>query len=264
MRKTFLISIAALCAVASQASVWTSGFETQDFSEWDGLATGESEVPTIDGSVFHSGSFSASVPGTNVDGGSGLNSYYKNIGALSADQTTVLTFWMKLGAASGNNRQYSELRSYSGDAFGTGSLDQLLAIGAYNGATNSIDGNGTVTTASNVNKWQARVALGGGYANGGWFVLDQAANRTLEWTRFDIVASSSSIGFYVDGTLGTAVELSRGGTWTADSVVLGSRLTSAGNSANFDDFEVDSVPEPATMVVLAGLGLAALRRRRSA
>ncbi len=251
-----------VAAAGAHAQIWTSGFETQDFSEWTGLASAAADQPTIDSTYAHSGTFSALSPGAGAP-----NGYYKNIGAVDAALTTTLTFYMSLESLSPNSRHYSELRSYAGDAFATGALEQLIAVGAYNATTNVIDSSGNVTTGSSTAKWQARLAFGGGYANGGWFQLDQAADRTTDWTRFDIVVSPTEVQFYVDGVAGLATALSRGGdSWTADSVVMGSRLTSSGGwRANFDDFSVDAVPEPASMVVLAGVAaLVARRKRRSA
>lgn len=260
------IVVLALGVVASSSfgAIWTSGFETQDFSEWTGLTSTESEVQTIDSTQFNSGSFSALSPGANVDGTSSLNRTFANIGAIDANQTIRLSFWMKLNAANAGNRHYAEIRSYSGEAYNTGAFEQLIAVGAFNGATNVIDGNGGIVTGSNTGKWQARLAFGG-YANGGWFQLNQAANRTTNWTKFEIEIAQSGVQFFVDGQAGLATALTRGGaTWTADSVIMGSGLTSAGVTANFDDFSVDAVPEPASLLVLAGVGALAARRRRKA
>lgn len=251
-----------LLAGSSFGAIWTSGFETQDFSEWTGLTSAESEVQTIDSTQFQSGAFSALSPGTNIDGGTALNRYFANTGAIDAAQTFKLSFWMKLNAANAGNRHYAEIRSYAGEAYNTGALDQLIAVGAYNGATNIIDGAGAVTAGSNTGKWQARLAFGG-YANAGWFQLNQAANRTTNWTKFEIEVAQSGVQVYVDGVAGLSSALTRGGaTWTADSIIMGSGLTSAGQTANFDNFSVDAVPEPASMLVLAGVGAMIARRRR--
>lgn len=264
MKRILLLTFAIATVSGAQAmSVFSDGFESGDFSNWTGTTTpAEPEKPFVQNNVVHTGNWAAGVSGTNTGGGSGLDRQYVSFAPVAASDDLTLTFWMKLDAASGNNRHYMELRSYVGDVFG-GTLDQLIAVGAYNGVTNAVDGSGGITTASNTNKWQMRLAFSG-YANSGWFVLDQAANRTTEWTRFDLNVTTAGVNVYVDGVLGNASALSRGNstTWTADTLVLGSGLTSVGNNGYFDDINLEAVPEPATMVAL-GLGAAALMRKRS-
>lgn len=264
MKRILLLTFAiATVSSANATMVFSDGFESGDFSNWSGTTTpAEPEKPFVQNSVVHSGNFAAGSGGTNTGGGSGLDRQYVSFAPIAAGDSLKFSFWMKLDAASGNNRQYMELRSYEADVFG-GTLDQLIAVGAYNGVTNAVDGSGGITTASNTNKWQMRLALSG-YANAGWFVLDQAANRTTDWTRFDLYVTSAGVNVFVDGALGTASALSRGTstTWTADTIVLGSGLTSAGVTGYYDDVSLEAVPEPATMVAI-GLGAAALIRRRS-
>ncbi|QYK52239.1 MAG: PEP-CTERM sorting domain-containing protein [Fimbriimonadaceae bacterium] len=265
MKRILLLTFAIAAVSGAQAvPIFSDGFESGDFSNWTGtVSPSEPEKPFIQNSVVHTGNFAASVPGANTGGvATVLDRQYVSFAPIAATDDINLTFWMKLDAASGNHRHYMELRSYANDVFG-GSLDQIIAVGAFNSTTNSIDGNGVVTTSTNTSKWQVRVGLSG-YANNGWFVLDQAANRTTDWTRFELKVTTSGINVYVDGVLGNASAYNRGNstTWTADSLVMGSGLTSASINANFDDINLEAVPEPATMVAL-GFGAAALMRKRS-
>lgn len=258
MKKLVLASAILGCAVASQAAlvVFEDGFESGDFSKWSLI--GSTDVSSIVTDPVYAGQYAAKMasPATSGPG------RYANITPIVGSEPVTLEFYMKLGAMNANNRHYFEIRSYSGDAYGVGTLEQLIAIGAYNGTTNVIDGNGNVTTGTNTLKWQARTAFAS-YANNGWFQLDLAPNRTTDWTHFKIEIMPTTIQFYVNGIAGLAKPINRGGQYSLDSIVFSSRLTSAGVEAYFDNVMVTAVPEPTTVLGLAaGIGALALRRRR--
>lgn len=257
MKKLLLASFALSCAVASQAIVvFEDGFETGDFSNW-GLI-GSTDVSSIVTSPVYSGQYAAKMASGATNG----FGRYANITPIVGNEPITLEFYMKLGAMNTGNRHYFEIRSYSGDGYGSGTLEQLIAVGAYNATTNVIDANGNVSVATNTLKWQARTAYGG-YANNGWFQLDQAANRTTEWTHFKVEISQTTLQVYVDGVAGLATPINRGGQYSLDCLVFSSRLTSAGVDAYFDNVKVTAVPEPMTLIGLgAGLGALVLRRRK--
>lgn len=247
MKKLLVLALVASVAGAQAIDLFQDGFETGDFSKWTAAAgTGTTSVQTTE---VHSGAFAAQVSGTVASG------RYGNLSrAEIAGETIEFTFWMKLGAASGNNRHYNEIRSYAGDSYLSGSLEQLYAIGTWNAAT--------VNTYSSA-KWQARVAFNrtGGPTIAGWYTLADGPNRTTDWTKFTIKLSPTTVEFYVNDVLGLAA-MDRGNTGSIDSVILGSRLTTAGGLDSFhDDILVTAVPEPASIAAL-GLGACALLRRR--
>jgi len=267
MKKLILASAVLGCSVVSQAAVvFQDGFETGDFSKWDGITGTGSDPGTIVTTPVYQGTYAAQMNGSTTSGV--VNGRYKAVTPLAISETITFDFYMKLTNVSGNNRHYCEIRSYTNDTFG-GTLDALMAVGAYNAKTSKIDASGVVTydstgsTTTNLSKWQVRNAFAG-YTNG-WFVLDQAPNRTLEWTHFEMVLTPTSLQVYVNGVAGLATPIARG-VGTIDSVVLGSRLSSTGNyNAYFDDIKLSTaaVPEPMTLIgLITGLGALVARRRK--
>ncbi len=177
--------------------------------------------------------------------------HYRNFGAEitpSDAEPLWAEFWMTVPEANNNARQYCEIRAYHDGGYGQGALDELYAIGLYNGIANP------------GNNFQARVAFGGP----NWINLDLpgAPTRTPGWHKFGIeVRGAGVINFYVDGILsGTATDTSPN---ALDDFILGSGLTSnpaAPQSSYYDDILVQVVPEPAALGLLA-LGLLLVRRR---
>jgi hypothetical protein len=135
----------------------------------------------------------------------------------------------------GQTRWFGELRGYAGGGFGSGGLQQLLAIGRY-GVT---FGTGTGFLAGeNVNtlNYQGRVLSG---ANSGIFNL--FVLRSVGWHKFDIevAGDGTTVNFYVDNTLGRSIPAATAAT--IDSVVIGSIAAgTTSGEACFDDLSIDS------------------------
>lgn len=172
---------------------------------------------------------------------------YRNIGAKITGRGRF-SFWLYDGS---QTRAFAEVRSYTGNAFNYGSLQQLLAAGKYNTVTlpgETYDGT----------KYQGRIASG---PNAGWFNLNApgAPSRSTGWHKFEIerLADSSTVNWYVDGVLARSFTGLTSPGW--DSVVIGS--VGAGSTAGeawFDDLLVEYydppviVSSPATRTNAAG------------
>lgn len=146
------------------------------------------------------------------------------------------------------SRHFVELRGYSGNAYGSGGLENIIGLGLNNASSPD-----TYSTLY----FQARVFLGGD-----WYTLDAnvgAPQRSTGWHTLMAQISDSAVEFYVDGFLAETVARPNGLGF--DSVVLGSDLTAGGNTVWVDNVRVETVPEPVSAALLLLGGTLAWRRR---
>ena len=127
--------------------------------------------------------------------GNSLGKYYRNLGGDfngtdAAPLTMQFDFWLDSAGAPGwsGARHVCEIRGYSGNAYASGTLENLLAIGMYNSSSDTFS-----TT-----RYQGRVLNGVA-----WQTLDEgsAPSRAAGWHQLKIVVRTSQILFYVDGIL---------------------------------------------------------------
>ena len=128
-------------------------------------------------------------------------------------------------------RHYVELRGYSGNVYGSGDLESLLAIGLYNNSDDLFQ----------TEYHQGRVSGGVG-----WITLDEeelAPLRSPGWHSMEIWVWGTSIEFWVDGEL-SEVEArpQQPNPPGFDCVVLGSDLTANGHDLWIDNLVIIGSP----------------------
>lgn len=260
LRNVFLLAGSAALLVAGTASAAL----IDDFESYADQAAFEAAWPRI-----YSGSTMSLLQGFGYDPGgtdplpqsvhgvAGANSTtrnYRNLDSFTAYQGTdtnpvKFEFWLfdqdpSLPGGTGP-RNFNEVRAYTGDGYGQGSLQGIIAMGLYN-------------SPAPVSNLHARVYWGGLSA---WYALNSP--RKAGWTKMTALVKSTQVEFYVDDVLDTTVTFTDPAkNYVMDCAVLGSGLTSVGYDVAFDNFEVSVIPEPATLVLLAAGGIL-LRRRRA-
>lgn len=253
MRKLFALGVVALVVSAASASILDEPFNYADNAALNAVWNAGSSNPDYHLDTTFGNpepSYAMPSPAGNYQGrlarnlGGGFDGTDANPLVMSYDfylaDAGEGTFWN--GA-----RHYVELRGYEGDAYGSGGLNNLIAMGVNNGSDD----------AYSELFYQGRVTYGSN-----WNTLDEeatAVGRAIGWHNMEIMITTSEVRFSVDGFL-CEIEARPNG-FTFDSVVLGADLTAAGHDAWVDNLLVDIVPEPASLTLLALGGLALIRRR---
>ncbi len=220
-------------------------------------ANGSSMTLTSGGGLNGSGAVQGAAAANNqMRNARNLESFSDYVGTETAP--VKFEFWLfdsdPTSTAGVGARNFNELRAYAGDgvpAYGTGSLQGIIAMGLYNSPVSS-------------RNFHARIYYGGVNA---WFNLNTP--RSAGWHKMTSLIGDSSIKFYIDDAFDSSVALADAAkVYTFDGVVLGSGLTSAGYSVPFDDLSVSKIepvlaqtPEPMTVIML-GTGAIILRQRR--
>jgi len=163
---------------------------------------------------------------------------YRNLGAWTGSDASPLELEVMIDLDDATDywtRQFIELRDYSEDAYGAGSLDEIVAIGCNS------------TSVPDTSKYAGRVLYG---PTAGWFSYNTP--KSDEWIRLTTRIKTSTVEFYVDGVLDTVRSITAGRSF--DCIVIGSGLTSR-QDVWFDHLKISIVPEPATLLFLAAGGL---------
>lgn len=235
-----LLAVGVILAFASTASagvVWFDDFDSYaDQAAFDAVYTQiYPAVPLLlDQTMGYSDGQSVNPLGPN-------NNYerraYMNLGAEFAgtdEDPLVFEFMMHVNDATDWwTREYIELRGYTGEGYGDGDLEELIALGCTSSGVNTDLYNARVLTGLN------------------WF--DTTTAKVADWVLLTAEIKTDTVDIFVNGAFNASSPRAPGITF--DSVVLGSGLSSR------VDVHFDGVPEPATLSLLALSGLALLRRR---
>lgn len=231
MKKSMTIAALLAVAGASQAEIlFSDDFESGGFASWVRQST--STIPaSVNGDQFVSGSKSAFFP-TATAGNVVTDRYSANLSRPenAGLETMRFSFWMYDTVATGGGRMYLELRSYSGDGYLLGTLEQLYAAGKNNATTYP----GDVYAGG---RYQGRVAFG---TTTGWFNFTNTTPRSIGWHRFEVQVCPDSVKWFIDGVF--ARKTDRGNAGSLDCVVMGSNLGSDNHNSYYDDVKVQAHP----------------------
>ena len=170
-----------------------------------------------------------------------------------------------------DSTQTANLRQFATIRDNAPALAQLVALGAYNDTTLTMNRyTGLSATAADLNTYYAcRVAFAPGP---NWFILNGPGTptRSTGWHQLEAVFKDTTVEFFVDGVKAlsglTTSYASAAGAITFDRVTVGSGLSSANGVGYYDDVMVQVIPEPSSigLSLLGGVGLFFLRmiRRR--
>jgi hypothetical protein len=164
-------------------------------------------------------------------------------------------FYDPTGPGNSNYRDYVALGYYN-SANGTGGLDYPSSSGGNlnpGGSLQRLSLGASNPTGFDNTKYQARVVgAADGTASGQWF---NVGTRSVGWHEGTITlgapnGASTLVSFFIDGAdvLDHAIMTSNGANVIEANAGFGSTV------ANYDDFNLSTVPEPAT-IALAGAGL---------
>lgn len=262
--KTLALAVAVLAistfgALAQYTYIWSDNFDSYaDQTALDAVYT--QLYPAV---PMMLDTTKSSSPAQSITGGQHANSerrMYLNLpgGPVAGSDANPLMVQFKVDtdAAGWWTREYIELRSYSGGAYGSGALQELYALG--------FTSSGVDTTLVN-----QRITFQG---DTGWGNLTStyATRASIAYpgnefaTTLAMVVKSSTIDYYVNGHLDSTKNIGSGILF--DSLVIGSGL-STDIPVWFDDISVTvGIPEPSIFALglVGGLGLLCVLRRRSA
>lgn len=237
---TALLGIAA--GVVQAQVIFTDDFESGNLNNWTRISA-STQVASVTTAQANSGTQSAFFPQEWSSTPVATDRYARNVRVENVGAETYrVQFYMydEHGTTAGGGRMYGEVRSYTGDVYNSGTLDQLYAVGKNNSATYPGD-------SFSSTKYQGRVTFGP-TSNVGWAQMSGASNRAVGWRKFEMIITATTITFEVDDVV--ARTLPRGTAADLDCIIMGSGLssvstTSPGGVAHqgyFDDWLVEGIP----------------------
>jgi hypothetical protein len=277
-----LAAAAALLGLSSAqaATIVSDSFEYADQAAFEAVWTPIGTVAPLSGELSTAqasdGTKSIRNAGTLTTGQSRNRLTFAETGAIST--SNKLTWSFDFYDANGTNspaRNFSNLQ----DSVSPTGTNQLIAMGLNNNQTGANSGGQfymarilgyTVPTTADPDGGPAETVGGAG----AFFKLNDfgVGGRTTGWHNLKVEIStddglSTDYAFYVDGQLaelvsniGTAASLR-----SYDNIALGSALSNASVDVFFDNMQLVSIPEPATLALVGmALGAVACTRRRVA
>ena len=271
--------LAAACWIspANAAIIVSDNFEYADQAAfeavWPAIAVGPPASAELSTAQASSPTKSIRIPGTTAGSPSRNRLTFAESGAIAVGNTLVWSFDFYDSTPTGSPaRNYSNLQ----DTTGPSGTNQLVAMGFNNNQSGANSGG---------QFYMARILgysppvldpdggpdEGGTLGSGAFFKLNDfgVGQRTLGWNNLKVVMStndglSTDYEFYVNNLL--AERVSNIGTAASlrsfDNIALGSGLSNANTEAFFDNMRLETVPEPAMLVLVGLIGVAMCGSRR--
>lgn len=227
---TLLVGAALCLNSLAQTPNFTDDFEA-GLGGWTTTGNPTFSLSTYTNQVPESGVNSALYP---VSGALMYANQPDGLGITDRYDSCRFSVWIFDWNTNNNLRNFATIRSYGGGSYGSGTLNQLIAIGTYNTADAALG----AYVASN---YSGRVAFG---SPAGWFSLTNAPARTAGWHLFQIERGTNAAGqavikWFVDGVLGRALTNTGAAALNPlNAITAGLGAGSTAGSAYYDGFEV--------------------------
>lgn len=289
MKVCIRITLAAMAAAcwalpASAALIVSDNFEYADQAAfeavWPAIAVGPPASGELSTAQASSPTKSIRIPGTTAGSPSRNRLTFSETGSIAVGTTLVWSFDFYDSTPTGSPaRNYSNLQ----DTTAPSGTNQLVAMGFNNNQTGANSGGqfymarilGYNVDGADVDVLADPDPDGGptesAAGSGAFFKLNDFGTglRSLGWHNLKVAMStddglSTDYRFYVDGVLAERVSNvgSAASLRSFDNIALGSGLSNANNEVFFDNMRLETVPEPATLVLVGLVGVVACACRR--
>jgi hypothetical protein len=279
IRMTLAILAAACWGTSANAGIIVNdnfdGYADQAAFQaaWPAIGTVAPQSGELSTAQASSATKSIRSPGTATTGQSRNRLTFAETGTIAVNNTVVWSFDFYDSAPTGSPaRNYSNLQ----DTTGPSGTNQLVAMGFNNNQSGANSG-GQFYMARILGYSPAAADPDGGpgetgtLGSGAFFKLNDfsVGARSLGWHNLKVAISTSDglntdYRFYVDGILaelvsnvGTAASLR-----SFDNIALGSGVSNGSTEAFFDNVRLETVPEPATLLLVGLVGVATCGCRR--
>jgi hypothetical protein len=251
------------CANAHSQILFSDNFESYaNHSAFASTWNAQGSPPHVLDTTFGQSSSQSVMLVPQATGAGTTNRWYRDVGTLvqPTDANPIrfsFDFYLDpagAGTTWASDWQLADVRAFSGGAFGSGSLNGIVALSVARNSTLSFD-------SYNGAYFQGRIFTSGHTAQT-YHTLDAlptAIPRSSGWHNLAAQIGATQTLFIIDGQPAELVPF--GITTPFSSVILGSDVSSV-HPFWVDNVRLEQIPEPAGLSLISAVLLAALVRRR--